>query len=68
MTTEIKSTISVDVKIRVVVNTNWGENTSIKHVHDEAKRQAECVIKKALCDKAKIVGQKTVNIFSEEVD
>lgn len=65
MVTKISSEVTVDLSVRVRVNSTWGESTTIAQVHRQAKEEAEAIIKKALKDKVRIMESLTVNIFSQ---
>ena len=67
MKTKIQSEITVDMTVRVSVDSVWSEEATLKQVHRDAKESAERTIKKALAGKVVVLDGKTVNVFSKEV-
>ncbi len=64
MAKKISSEVTVDLSVRVRVNSTWGEDTTIAQVHRQAKEEAELIIKKALTNKVRILEGETINVFS----
>ena len=62
---KISSEVTVDLCVRIRINSIWGEDTTIAQVHRQAQEEAERIIKKALTDKVKILEGITLNVFSQ---
>ena len=65
MTNKITSDVTVDLCVRISINSTWGEHTTIAQVHNQARKEAELTIKKALSGKVKILDGMTLNVFSK---
>ena len=65
MKDKISSQVTVDLSVRVCVDSTWGEKTTIAQVHRQAKEEAERIVKKALAGKVRILEGETVNVFSQ---
>ena len=64
MSRKVSSEVTVDLSVRIRLNSTWGENTTIAQVHMQAKEEAEFIIKKALTNKVRILSGETINVFS----
>ena len=65
MNKKIKSDVSVDLRVRVIVNSTWNENTTLAQIHRQATEEAEYIIKKALTNKVRILEGETINVFCQ---
>ncbi len=64
MAKKISSEVTVELSVRVLVNAAWGENCTIAQVHNQAREEAEYIIKKALSNKVRILDGETLNVFT----
>ena len=65
MNKKISSEVTVDLQVRVLVDSTWGENTTLAQIHRQAKEEAEYIVKKALTNKVRILEGTTLNVFSQ---
>lgn len=65
MANKITSEVTVDLRVRVIVNSTWGKDCTIDQVCRQAKEEAEFIIKKALTNKVRILEGETINVFSK---
>ena len=64
MTRKISSEVTVDLQVRIRIDSIWGEDTTIAQIHRQAKEEAERTIKQALKGKVRILDGTTLNVFS----
>lgn len=65
MPNKAESQVTLDLRLRLIINESWGEDTTIAQVQRQAQKAADDVIRKALMGNAEILDCDTVNIFSK---